>query len=60
MIIVLYPQTLGDACWDWTGTFTPHHNNVYDTRSSPQLLVVNRMVDWMLGVDRTAVSLVEI
>ena len=59
-IIVLYPQTLGDACWDWTGTFTPHHNNVYDTRSSPQLLVVNRMVDWMLGVDRTAVSLVEI
>lgn len=58
-IVVLYPQTLGELCWDWTGTFTPHRNEVYDTRSSPQLLVVNRMVDWMLGVNHAEVSLVE-
>ena len=44
-VMLLYPQSKGDLCWDWTGTYTPHENDIYDTRRSPQLLVVNRMVD---------------
>ena len=29
----------------WVLPDTPHQNEIYDTRQSPQLLVVNRMVD---------------
>ena len=32
-------------CWDWTGTMTTRHTDLYDTRASPQLGTVNRMVD---------------
>lgn len=44
-LVVLYPQTLGPLCWDWTGTMTTRHTDLYDTRASPQLGTVNRMVD---------------
>ena len=29
----------------WVLADTPHQNEIYDTRQSPQLLVVNHMVD---------------
>ena len=42
LVMVLYPQSRGGLCWDWTGTYTPHKNELYDTRRSAQLLVVVR------------------
>lgn len=40
-IIVLYPQTEGSRCWDWTGDV----NSDYDSKSSLQMMTVNNMVD---------------
>lgn len=49
-IMVVYPQTRGLLCWDWTGAYVPpeYETDWYDTRRSPQMLAVNRMVDAVL------------
>lgn len=45
-LIILYPQTLGTACWDWTGASIPGNtNSKYDTRDGIQTNAVNRMVE---------------
>ena len=48
-IIVLYPQHAVIACWQGCGRSLPSNPNydLYDTRLSRQLSVVNRMVDWL-------------
>jgi hypothetical protein len=42
-IIVLYPQAFSSNCWDWNGAI--NRDTTYDTRDSPQMNVVNRMIE---------------
>lgn len=53
-IIILYPQTLESACWDWTGATIPGNpSTAYDTRTGIQSTAVNRMVDWIAAKQRS-------
>ena len=47
-LIIIYPQSLGSTCWDWTGATIPGNANAdYDTRDGMQTGTVNRMVDYV-------------
>ena len=48
-IIVVYPQHATVPCWQGCGRELPNDPgyDLFDTRSGQQMLVVNRMVDWV-------------
>ena len=53
-LVILYPQSLGVSCWDWTGATIPGNSNTaYDTRAGIQTTTVNRIVDHLAAAMRT-------
>ena len=48
-IVVLYPQHATIPCWQGCGRTLPSDPgyDLFDTRAGQQMLVVNRMVDWV-------------